>query len=148
MTRESSSRTLIAIVAASLVALAALQATAAGSRSTIGQDAQRVATVGVITTKDFRVAVVAKRLTSGAAPTAEVRVGMARRVGTSWRELGERRLTETYFWHTVRGPRAVCRLQIATAGRGASFRPSVIVQLLQSPSLGCGRSYRISLGAR
>jgi hypothetical protein len=77
-----------------------------------------------------------------------VRVGIARRVGGNWRERGERRLDETLFWRTVTGPRAVCRLEIATAGRSPAFRPFVTVQLLQSPSLGCGNVHRVMLPAR
>jgi hypothetical protein len=129
----------IAFAAVCLATVAAFQTTASS--------AEKVATIGAITTKDFRVAVVATRL-AGAPPTADVRVGMARRVGSSWRELGERRLPGTYFWHTMSGPRPVCRLQVTTAGRGGSFRPFVVVQLLQSPSLGCGRAYRFPLVAR
>jgi hypothetical protein len=104
-----------------------------------------IATVAVVTTHDVRVAVVAKRASGGSAPTAEVRVGLARRAGAGWREVGERRLEETYFWKTVSGPRAICRLGIGTTGARPSFRPYLILQLLLSPSLGCGRTYRIAL---
>jgi hypothetical protein len=146
MKRESRSLRLgsIATLAVSLVALAALP-TAAGSRDTTQQSAKQFATVGVVTTLDFRAAVVAQRLSGGSMPTAEVRVGLARRVGARWRELGEKRLDETFFWRPVTGPRAVCRLEIETAGPATSFRPTVTVRLLQSPSLGCGRTYRIPL---
>jgi hypothetical protein len=115
------------------------QATALGT----GGGTARTATVGVVTTREFRAAVVATRLSGGSTPTAEVRVGLARRVAGSWRELGERRLGETYFWNTVSGPRAVCRLEIATAGTRPSFEPHVTVALLLTPSLGCGRTFRI-----
>jgi hypothetical protein len=140
--RDSGSRMLVVTtVVASLVAVAALLTPSAEPRPSVAP----TATVALVTTSDFRVAVAARRLASGSAPTAEVRVGLARRVGTGWRELGERRLDETYFWRTVRGPRAVCRLVIRTAGTRPSFRPYVTVQLLLSPSLGCGRTYRIPL---
>jgi hypothetical protein len=94
---------------------------------------------------DVRVAVVAKRASGGSAPTAEVRVGLARRVDSGWREVGERRLDEAYFWRTVSGPGALCRLAIGTTGARPSLRPYLILQLLLSPSLGCGRTYRIAL---
>jgi Arylmalonate decarboxylase len=55
-------------------------------------------------TQEFRVAVVATRLSGGSPPTAEVRVGFARRVRGRWREFDERRLGERYFWNTVSGP--------------------------------------------
>jgi hypothetical protein len=129
------------MLVASLVALAALLSPSADPRPS----AAPTATVALVTTSDFRVAVAARRLNSGSAPTAEVRVGLARRVGASWRELGERRLDETYFWRTLSGPRAVCRLAIATAGTRPSFSPYATVQLLLSPSLGCGRMYRIPI---
>ena len=124
-------------VAASLALLPAR----AGSDSS----APPIATVAVVTTHDVRVAVVAKRASGGSAPTAEVRVGLARRVGSGWRELGERRLDETFFWRTVSGTGALCRLAIGTNGARPSLRPYLILQLLLSPSLGCGRTYRIAL---
>ncbi len=145
MKSSRTSRRLVAIAAAALVALATLQPTAAGSQSDAHQGAARFATVAAITTQEFRVAVVAKRLNGGSTPTAEVRVGLARRVGGSWREFGEQRLRETYFWNTVSGPRAVCRLEINTAGTRSASRPHVTVRLLLSPSLGCGRTYRVPL---
>jgi hypothetical protein len=143
----STSRKLVAIAAAALVALATLQPTAAGSRANAHQASARFATVAAITTQDFRVAVVARRLDGGSAPTADVRVSVARRVGGSWRESGERRLGETFFWNNVSGPRAVCRLEINTAGTRSASGPHVMAQLLLSPSLGCGRRYRVPLNA-
>lgn len=144
MPRDVGFRMLLgAAVGASLLAVLALSSPSAESQP----GSPRIATVAVVTTKDFRVAVLARRLTGDSAPTAEVRVGLARRLGSGWRELGERRLAETYFWHTVSGPRAVCRLAIATTGTRPSFQPYVTVQVLLSPSLGCGRTYRIPLSA-
>jgi hypothetical protein len=137
----------VAAVAATLIVLATVLGPAAASRNDANASAQRFASVGVITTADYRVAVVAQRM-SGSPPTAEVRVGYARRVGARWRELGERRLDETYFWRTVTGPRAMCRLEIETAGPGGRARPYVTVRLLLSPSLGCGNTYRIPLVSR
>jgi len=74
-----------------------------------------------------------------------VRVGLARRVDGGWREVDELRLDETDFWRTVSGPRALCLLALGTAGTQRSFRPYLTVQVLLSPSLGCGRAYRIPL---
>jgi hypothetical protein len=136
-------------IVVTVVLVALLGALAASeSRSAAQSSAQHVVTVGEVTTKDYRAVVVARRL-GGSPPTAEVRVGSARRVSGRWRELGEKRLDETYFWNSVTGPRAVCRLEIETVapGRG-SFKPAVTVRLLQSPSLGCGKTYRIPLGGR
>jgi hypothetical protein len=142
MEPDGGSRLLVVVaVVASLVAFAALLTPSADPRPS----AAPTATVALVTTSDFRVAVAARRLTAGSAPTAEVRVGLARRFGASWREFGERRLDETYFWRTLSGPRAICRLAIATAGRRPAVRPYVTLQLLLSPSLGCGRTHRIPL---
>jgi hypothetical protein len=149
MRRHELPRTLVLLAFAILVTLAVLQPGAAASRGTALSTAQRVATVGTVTTGDFRVAVVALRSTGETPPTAEVRVAYARRVNGRWRELGEKRLDETYFWNSVTGPRAVCRLEIETVAPGRrSFRPAVTVRLLQSPSLGCGNTYRIPLVSR
>jgi hypothetical protein len=130
-----------------LVGLAVSQSTAVSSRSGTRQRA-RITNVGVITTHDFRVAVVARRLAGGSTPTAEVRVGLARRVQATWRELPERKLGETYFWNTVSGAHAICRLEIESVG--ARHRPAsqVTVQLLLSPSVGCASVYRIPLPTR
>ena len=128
-----------------MIALTMVQPAAPQTRTARHATAPRVASVATLTTKDFRVAVVARRLNGGATPTADVRVAVARRVGGAWREWAEKRLDETYFWHTVIGPRSVCRLEIATPARPISARLHVTVQLLQSPSLGCGLTYRVPL---
>ena len=150
MSREPRMRALVGVVAAAaaLVGLVAALPVAPGAPRPSDASATRVASIATLTTRDFRVAVVARRLKGGATPTAEVRVGLAQLADGRWRELGERRLDDTYFWNVVRGPRAVCRLAIVTAGARPSFRPYVTVQLLLSPSLGCGRAYRLPLAAR
>lgn len=135
--------TYLALTVAAAVALGTFATTLPAATGAPGGPAagvQRTASIATLATRDFRVAVVAYRLDGGGAPTAEVRVGLARRVGAGWRELRERRLGETFFWNTVTGPRAVCRLAIA--------RLQVTVQLLQSPSLGCGRTHRVPLPGR
>lgn len=136
------------VVAAALIVFAARDRAEASGRVASQSTAQAVATVATLTTRDFRLAVVAQRSGRGAMPTADVRLAVATRVGSSWRERGEMRLRGTYFWHTVSGPRSICRLQIATAAGQASFRPSVIVQLLRSPALGCGDVHRFPLPTR
>lgn len=147
MNREPRMRALLGVVAAGAALVAALPVATGAPRQSDAR-AARVTSIATLTTRDFRVAVVARRLNGGATPTAEVRVRLAQRAGGRWRDLGERRLDDSYFWHVVRGPRAVCRLAIATAGARSSFRPYVTLQLLVSPSLGCGRAYRLPLAAR
>ena len=56
------------------------------------------------------------------------------RSGGRWRETNEKSLAGPYFWKTITGPLAVCRLELRTAGG----KPRALVQLLRSPSLGCG----------
>jgi hypothetical protein len=143
---EARSRRVVAVGA--LVAVAGFQSTAMGSRSDSRQSAPRVATVALTTTQEFRVALVATRLRGASPPTAEVRVGLARRIGGSWREFGERRLGETYFWNTVSRPHAICRLEIDTVGSRRGSGSRVTVQLLLTPSVGCGRVYRFPLPTR
>jgi hypothetical protein len=130
------------LLSASLVALTALLPGGAVARP---KKTAAASVVAIVTSRDFRVAVVAQRLNRGAVPTAEVRVAVAELVGGGWRERGERRLRETYFWRTVTGLRSICRLELAT---GSPTRPHVTVQLLRSPALGCGPTHRLALPAR
>jgi hypothetical protein len=60
----------------------------------------------------------------------------------SWERTGSRKLPGTYFWNVVSRRNAVCGLSIATAGAAA---PQATVRLLVSPSIGCGRAYRLAL---
>jgi hypothetical protein len=146
---ENQNVTVIPILAASLLALMLLVPAAASAPTRMQSGAARVASVATVETRDFRVAVVAYRVSGGAAPTAEVRLAIAQRVaGGGWRERGEKRLKETYFWRTVSGPRSVCKLEIATPGTLTSVRPHLTLQLLLSPSLGCGRAHRFPLPSR
>jgi hypothetical protein len=138
----------VAALAISLVATAGSRSTAIGSPGGTLQSAPRTATVDVMTTREFRVAVVATRLSGASPPTAEVRVGLARRVGSRWQEFDEQRLRERYFWNTVSRPHALCRLEITTVGARHTPGSRVSVQLLLSPSVGCGRMYRFALPTR
>jgi hypothetical protein len=108
-----------------VIALVTARAEAAGETKTIATTA----------TADFRVVVKAiNRGGGGGAPPATVIVRTFERSGGSWSRTGERSLAGAYFWKTITGPLAVCRLEIRTAGG----KPRALVQLLRSPSLGCG----------
>ena len=96
-------------------------------------------TIASTSTSDFRVVVSAANLGGGGgAPEAAVTVRTFERAGGDWRRTNERRLAGPYFWKTLTGPHAVCRLEIRTTAAKAGFRPHATVQLLRSPSLGCG----------
>jgi hypothetical protein len=148
--RELTPRMLVAVAAltSSLAVVAVSQPGAAALQSRARQSSSRTATVAVVTTQEFRVAVVATQMAGASTPTAEVRVGIARRVGRSWREFVERRLDETFFWNTLSRPHAICRLTIETVGVRRRPGSQLTVRLLLSPSVGCGRTYRISLPTR
>jgi hypothetical protein len=125
-------------VAVTLVVVAALVSAALATAR--GDQAPTTAeTIASTTTSDFRVVVRATNLGGGGgAPPAAVTVRTFERVGSEWRRTNERRLAGTYFWKTITGPLAVCRLEIRTTAAKARFRPQATVQLLRSPSLGCG----------
>jgi hypothetical protein len=132
-----------------LVGLVLLVAAVSASGSAQGSDHAVLATksIAAANTPDFRVEVVAQRRAgSGGAPTAAVTATISKRTGGRWRVTATHRLRSTYFWHTVTGPLAVCGLELATTRGRPGFRPYVAVQLLQSPSLGCGKVHRFSLG--
>lgn len=123
----------LAFLAALVVSALAITATSTAGDAG-GARSQMIASV---TTSDFRVVLTATKRGGGAAPTAAVSLATFRGEGTTFTRTGVRRLGGTYFWKVVTGPRAVCRLEIRTAGAGATFRPRALVQLLASPSLGC-----------
>jgi hypothetical protein len=100
-------------------------------------------TIGTVASVDYRVVVTARRSSGGSAPTARVDATTYRWSHGGWQRLGTRRLAGTFFWKVVSSPHAVCELAIATAGGRA--KPQATVQLLISPSLGCGRVYRMNL---
>jgi hypothetical protein len=99
------------------------------------------------TSVDYRAVVTARRRSSGSAPTAAVTVTTYGRQSGRWVLLRTRPLPETYFWKTVTAPRALCRLEISTAASGRGRAPRLVVELLLSPSLGCGRTFVIPLVA-
>jgi len=98
------------------------------------------ATIATATSSDFRAELVAQRISGGSAPTAAVTLKTFRRAGGTWDVLDSKRLVGTFFWNTVRGPRALCRFELASANR-----PRVTVQLLRTPSLGCGTPTTVML---
>jgi hypothetical protein len=113
-------------VSAALVVLALVTARA--------DAAGEVKTIATTTTSDFRVVVsAANRGGGGGAPVATVTVRTFERSGGAWRRTNETRLAGPYFWKTVTGPLAVCKLELRT-----TRTPRAFVQLLRSPSLGCG----------
>jgi hypothetical protein len=131
-----------------LVALGAATSTSASTGARRDSSAAREKTIASTTTSDFRIVVVAEtRGGGGGAPSATVTVTTSKRVRGTWVQTGVHRLRGTYFWKSVTGPRAVCRLDVRTTAARAGFRPSVVVQLLISPSLGCGPASEYPLTA-
>jgi hypothetical protein len=120
-------------------ALVSGRAAAAGGEQA-WPSARQIATT---TTSDFRVVVSAARRGAGPAPAAVLTATTFARAENRWRRTGTHRLAGSYFWKTATGPRAVCRLEIRTTGPGAAFRPRAIVQLLVTPSIGCGPVERV-----
>jgi hypothetical protein len=135
------------LVPAGLVLTAVLvsAAVATGGSSAGGEDASASRTIASKTTSDFRVVVTAEKLGSGDAPAATATLETYRRVGAGWRRTGSHELDGPYFWKTLTGQRAVCRLEIRTTGGATRFRPRTLVQLLQTPSVGCGPVSEIPL---
>jgi hypothetical protein len=100
------------------------------------------ATIGSAAAVDFRVVLTARPTSQESAPTAAVTATVYRRGRDAWERTVSRRLPGTFFWNVVKGPRAVCRLSIATAG---TARPHATIRLLLSPSLGCAQPYVLPL---
>jgi hypothetical protein len=100
-------------------------------------------TIASAATADFRAVLVAHPTSGGAAPSAAVALVTYRRVTGGWHRIASKRVGGTYFWKTVTAPRAVCRFELASAGRA-----HVVAQLLVSPSTGCGKATTVSLPAR
>ena len=102
-------------------------------------------TIAAVTSVDYRAVVTARKSSSGSAPAATVTVTTYTPDKGRWALARDRRLPETYFWKTVTAPRALCRLEISTAGVATGRGPRLIVQLLLSPALGCGRTFSVAL---
>ena len=127
-----------------LVALLVAYVSASPARSDGAAAATR--TIGTVSTSDFRVVLTATRLGGGGAPSASVTVRTSERASAGWRRTGTHRLAGSYFWKTLAGPRAVCRLEVRTGAPGPRFEPRALVQLLVTPSLGCGPVSEMALG--
>jgi hypothetical protein len=114
----------------------------AGALALPVQAAPRPTTIGTAATVDFRVVLTARRTSAGDAPTAAVTATIYRLGRDSWERTGTHEVPGTYFWNVVSRRNAVCGLSIATAG---AAKPHATIRLLVTPSIGCGRSYRIGL---
>ena len=125
------------VAAAGVLALTVLLAAYVSSTPARTQTDAAASAIATASTSDFRVVLTATKLGGGSAPEARVTVTTSRKAGADWRRIGVKRLAGTYFWRTVTAPRAVCRLELRTTG-GTTSRPRVLVQLLQTPSVGCG----------
>jgi hypothetical protein len=119
-----------------LVAIAAV-ATAAGA-------AQPRTTIATVSSADVRAVLAAQKTGSGGAPTARVTVATYARANGRWNLLRTVRVSGTYFWNVVSAPHAVCRFELATAS-SATVRPHVVVELLVTPSIGCGKPQTVGL---
>jgi hypothetical protein len=149
MSKTSRKRTVAVALAlaAAVLAVASAQPAQSSRHVRASPTTSPAISVATVTARDLRAAVVAVRTSGGTIPTAEVRVALSRKIDGSWRETGEMRLREAYFWRTASGPRSICRFEIATAGSPTS-RGYVALQLLRSPSLGCGPLHRFALPSR
>jgi hypothetical protein len=98
--------------------------------------------VGTLSSVDYRVAVLARRTSTGSAPTASVSVTTFRKSGAHWVRTASSQLRQTYFWKTISSGRTICNLQLVTA----SPHPHVTVELLLTPSLGCASATNVPLG--
>jgi len=124
----------------------AVISTAVATASASSKDAPRTMTVAAIASVDYRASVVARR--SSAEPaTARVTIAIERRAAGSWTRPAVHALRGVYFWNTLRGPRSICQLEIETAG-GVTHRPVLLVRLLVSPALGCGRAQSFPLSTQ
>jgi hypothetical protein len=123
------------------LAVAAIVCARAGASPQAATASKTIASVASV---DLRAKLVATRTGGGAAPTARVTVQADELVTGRWRRLATRRLAGTYFWNTVTGPAALCHLDLVTAGLGHA-KPHLAVQLLVTPSLGCGKEQTVTL---
>jgi len=121
-------------ISVALVALLVVGALASAASGTGGAKTQTVATSQ---TPDFRVVVVATKVSGGQAPPASASVEVFRRKDGSWRQVLASRMPGGYFWKVLTGSGSVCRLEISTSS-GRSPGGHVTISLLESPSLGCG----------
>ena len=131
-------------ISVALVASLVLGALAPVASDAGGPNTQTVATSQ---TPDFRVAVLATKVSGGQAPPAAASVEVFRRTGGHWRKFLAARLPGGYFWKVLTGSGSVCRLEISTSS-GRSPGGHVTISLLESPSLGCGPPRTLLLPSR
>jgi hypothetical protein len=120
--------------------------TAVVTASASSEDAPRTITVAAIASVDYRASLIAHK-TSAEPHTARVTIAIETRAGGSWTPPAVHALRGIYFWNTLRGPHSICRLEVETAG-GVTHRPVLLVRLLVSPALGCGRIQSFPLSAK
>jgi hypothetical protein len=125
------------------IALLVVLATALASTGAAGATTTAQITIATASATGFRVDVLAQRTGAGEAPTATVTLVTYRQTDRTFKLLSRARLRGTFFWKTITGPRAVCTLNLATAGTA-----HVTVQLLTSPAIGCGSTTTIKLPTR
>ena len=120
---------------------------AALALTSLGIAAPRVAplptTIATLSSLDYRAVLTAQRESGGAAPTAAVRLVIYSRVHGGWHRAGVHRLSGTFFWKTVTAPHGICEIHLRTTGT-----PRLAVQLLESPSVGCGRTQTFGMGGQ
>jgi hypothetical protein len=141
-------KALSAKVLAFSLAAGAAAAIAAAALAVTNRDGATTATrtIATATTTDFRVVLTARRGSGGGgAPSADVTVHVYGRSGGGWHQTAARPLAGAYFWKTLTGGRAVCRLELRTAAAAHEFEPRALVQLLVTPSLGCGATRSFAL---
>jgi hypothetical protein len=138
----------LVLLGVSFIAGCVMLPTTAGARPDAQSSAQPVAAVATLTTSDFRVAVIAQRLSAGASAdrgcdgfrlrARRPRLAQAPRTAPA----GDLFLADR--------DRAAPDLPTRDRHREtADWQPThVTIQVLQSPSLGCGPSHRIPLPSR
>lgn len=132
----------------SLAVCTLLVAEADGAASAVkrtGASTPPATTIASAVTSDFRIVLTAERLGRGDAPAATVTLKTYARATGVWKRTGVHDLGSAFFWKTVTGPRALCRLEIRTSGAEERFQPRALVRLLLTPSLGCGRTFEYVL---
>jgi hypothetical protein len=129
-----------------IATLTLLAALALAPTATAGTAVGATKTIATVSSVDYRAAIVARRASSGSAPTAVVTIETYAHAGARWKHTGSLRLAGPYFWKTLTGPHSVCKLELETGATGRTA-PHVLVRLLLTPSLGCGRTQTVTLGA-
>jgi hypothetical protein len=138
MTTYPKESNLIHRLALLVVLAGTLVSTSAAAATTSAQ-----VTIATASATGFRVDVRAQRTGAGEAPTATVTLVAYRQADRTLKLLSRTRLRGTFFWKAITGPRAICTLNLATAGTA-----HVTIQLLTSPAIGCGPATTIKLPTR